>query len=258
MELNNILNNENVDIEQLQKGLKHIGLNLSKFENIQEEQVPGLIELFKIAVDVDPKTTTKFTKMDLRSKLDKVLKGQPLSNHNNVNTVAAKAIPEKQVIKNDKINNNHQNSIPKSQHQLPPSIKKLGKVKFFDSTKGFGYVHSSDDDKDCFVHVSKLITSGIDEDDIVIFETTASRKKPGELDAIKVSNKIPVFIFNKENASKSFAYPLFDNHLEKEIALTEKYETGFATVTAHYRAGSWRTSVIPSEIIQTCLFPKAP
>ena len=74
MELNNILNTENINIEQLQKGLKHIGLNLSRFDGVVEEQVPGLLELFKIAIDIDPKTTTKFTKMDLRSKLEKVLK----------------------------------------------------------------------------------------------------------------------------------------------------------------------------------------
>jgi hypothetical protein len=74
MELNNILNTENINIEQLQKGLKHIGLNLSRFDGVVEEQIPGLLELFKVAVVIDPKTTTKFTKMDLRSKLEKVLK----------------------------------------------------------------------------------------------------------------------------------------------------------------------------------------
>ena len=130
--------------------------------------------------------------------------------------------------------------------------KKLGKVKFFDSTKGFGYVHSFKDNKDCFIHVSKLITSGIDKDDIVIFETVTSRKKPGEFDALKVSNEIPVIIYNKNLSDNSFAYPLVDNLIEKEIALTERYEneTGFAIVTAHYGEPSWKISVIPSKIIQ--------
>ena len=250
MELNNILNSEKVNIEQLQKGLKHIGLNLSKFEHIQEEQVPGLIELFKIAVDVDPKTTTKFTKMELRSKLEKVLKGQQVNNHSNINTVAAKAISEKKVITNDKINNNHQNSNPKSQPQLPAANRKLGKVKFFAAAKGFGYVNSPVDNKDCFVHASKLIAPGISEDDMVIFETTNSVRKPGELDAIWVSNKIPVFIFNKENASKSFAYFFLNKELNDEVALTEKYETGFAVVTAICTASKWHISVVSSETIQ--------
>ncbi|MBK8848630.1 MAG: cold-shock protein [Saprospiraceae bacterium] len=112
--------------------------------------------------------------MDLRSKLEKVLKGQPINNHSN--TVAAKEVTEKKVPASDQPKNNHQNSNVNRQPQLASINKKLGKVKFFDSTKGFGYVHSFTDNKDCFIHVSKLITSGIDEDDIVIFETVASRK----------------------------------------------------------------------------------
>jgi ATP-dependent DNA helicase RecQ len=248
MPIADILNNKNIDIERLQKGLKHIGLNLSRFDGVSEEQIPGLLELFKIAVDIDPKASTKFTKIDLRSKLEKVLKGQPINNHRS--TIATKEVTDKKVPASNQLKNNHQNSNANRQPQFASINKKLGKVKFFDSTKGFGYVHSFTDNKDCFIHVSKLITSSIDEDDIVIFETVASRKKPGELDAIKVSNKIPVFIFNKDSSPKSFAYPLLNSQLEKEIALTEKYETGFATVTARYRASSWRISVIPTEIIQ--------
>lgn len=258
MTLNKILNTENINIEQLQKGLKHIGLNLSRFDGIVEEQVPGLIELFKIAVDIDPKNTTKYAKMDLRSKLEKVLKAKSINNHSN--TVATKEVTGKIVRVSSQLKNIHPNSNSNRQPQLTLLNKKLGKVKFFDSTKGFGYIHSFSDKKDCFIHVSKLITPGIDEDDIVIFETLASRKKPGELDAIKVSNKIPVFILNKDSSTKSFAYPLLDSQLEKEIALTEKYDTGFATVTAHYSASSWRASLIPSETItkaDSILFGKA-
>ncbi|WP_138994892.1 UvrD-helicase domain-containing protein [Larkinella sp. C7] len=252
----NSLLSENINIEKLQVGLKHIGFTLSKFDNIQQRNILEFIELFKIAVEINPQTS-KFTKMDLRLKLEKLLKKQYLYNLDpDSGTENLEAI--------DSTNENLRNKLtelnPKLRSPKLPINKKLGKVKFFDSTKGFGYVHSFTDNKDCFIHVSKLITSGIDEDDIVIFETVASRKKPGELDAIKVSNKIPVFIFNKDSSSKSFAYPLLDNQLEKEIALTEKYETGFATVTAHYRTSSWRASVIPSEIIQkaeSILFGKA-
>ena len=242
------LSSENIDSEKLQKGLKHIGLNLSKFDGVEEEQVPYLIELFKIIVDIDPLTSTKFTRIDLRLKLEKILKGQRVKNHNN--TTVDNEPSDIEVLVKDQIISNSQNSKFQRQPQLASINRKLGKVKFFDSTKGFGYLHSFDDNRDCFVHVSKLITSVIDDDDIVIFETVESKRKPGELDAIKVSNIIPVFIFNKESTSKSFVYPLLDNYLETKIALTGKYETGFATVTAHYLASSWRISVISSEIIQ--------
>ncbi len=223
MNLTYLLNSEGINIEQLQKGLKHIGLNISKFDSAQEDQIPGLIELFKIAVDIDPRTTTKFNKMDLRSKLEKVLKGQPVTIHNN--SVAITETSEKNVVSSEQFKTVYPNSKPQRQAPIAPSHKKLGKIKFFDSTKGFGYVHSYDDKKDCFIHVSKLITTGIDEDDIVMFETVDSRKKPGELDAIKVSNKIPVFIFNKESASKSitdnfFTFQMCNNCNLSKFAIT--------------------------------------
>ncbi|MBK7387637.1 MAG: cold shock domain-containing protein [Bacteroidetes bacterium] len=126
---------------------------------------------------------------------------------------------------------------------------KLGKVKFFDSIKGFGYIHSFDDKKECFVHASKLITLGIDEDDIVLFESINSKKKPGELDAINVTNQIPVFIVNKESTTISQVFPLLPNYLEKEISLSRKHETGFAIVTATNRGQYWRISIMPSESI---------
>ncbi len=112
--------------------------------------------------------------MDLRSKLEKVLKGQPINNHSN--TVAPKEVTEKKVFVSNQLKKNHRNSNFNQQPQLTLINKKLGKVKFFDSTKGFGYVNSFNDNKDCFVHVSKLKSSGIVEDDIVIFETVASEK----------------------------------------------------------------------------------
>lgn len=258
MELNTYLKNENINIEQLQKGLKHIGLELSKFETVAQAQIPDLMLLFRKAVDIDPKTTTWNAGMELRSKFEKVFERQ--SSNDYKNHMANNEVIEEKGVTNEQQNKKNQKSNSKRKSQLVSKKNKLGKVKFFDSKKGFGYVHSYTDNKDCFIHQSKLITAGIDKGDVVIFETIASRKKTDELDAIKVSNKIPVFIFNKGASSKSFAYPLVDNQLDKEIALTEKFETGFAVVTACHRASGWKASVIPTEIIQrreSVLFGKA-
>ena len=76
MDLKQILIDEQIDVVKLEKGLKHIGFKLTKFDAVKEEHFPGLIELFKIATNVDPNKTTKFVKMDLRAKLDKCIKGQ--------------------------------------------------------------------------------------------------------------------------------------------------------------------------------------
>ena len=248
MELNHLLNTENIKSEELQKGLKQIGLSLSKFEHIPEDQFPVLLELFKLAVTIDPRTTTKFTKIDIRSKLEKVLKGQKV-NIQSCNE-ASEIITEKEETFKQQQNKTKAVLIPDKKSKQAIKKLKIGKVKFFDFTKGFGYVFSFTDNKDCFIHVSKLITSGIDEDDIVIFETVASIKKPGELDAIKVSNKIPVFIFNKETIRNSCAYPIIEDQIGKVITFTEKYEPGFATIHAKYFSSSmWKTSIVSTDTI---------
>ncbi|GAA4323383.1 cold shock domain-containing protein [Pontixanthobacter gangjinensis] len=50
-----------------------------------------------------------------------------------------------------------------------------GKVKFFNATKGFGFIQTEDSNEDIFVHSSGLIDE-IREDDRVQFETEQGRK----------------------------------------------------------------------------------
>ena len=38
-----------------------------------------------------------------------------------------------------------------------------GKVKWFNSTKGYGFIEPEEGDKDVFVHISALQNSGIDQ-----------------------------------------------------------------------------------------------
>ncbi|MCH4823097.1 cold-shock protein [Gramella lutea] len=51
----------------------------------------------------------------------------------------------------------------------------VGKVKFFNNTKGFGFIQTEDSNEDIFVHSSGLIDE-IREDDKVQFETEQGRK----------------------------------------------------------------------------------
>jgi cold shock protein len=56
-----------------------------------------------------------------------------------------------------------------------------GTVKFFNATKGFGFIAPDDGAKDVFVHVSALERSGIStlrEGDKVSFEVVTDRGKP--------------------------------------------------------------------------------
>ncbi|MCK9323942.1 MAG: cold shock domain-containing protein [Bacteroidales bacterium] len=52
---------------------------------------------------------------------------------------------------------------------------KHGKVKFFNVTKGFGFIKDLDSDQEYFVHTTGLIDK-IKEDDEVTFELQEGRK----------------------------------------------------------------------------------
>ncbi len=52
---------------------------------------------------------------------------------------------------------------------------KKGKVKFFNESKGFGFIAEEDSENEYFVHISGLIDE-IHEDDVVEFELTEGKK----------------------------------------------------------------------------------
>ena len=52
---------------------------------------------------------------------------------------------------------------------------KEGKVKFFNETKGFGFIKDSETNEDHFVHVTDLIDK-IRQDDSVAFDLKEGRK----------------------------------------------------------------------------------
>lgn len=54
-------------------------------------------------------------------------------------------------------------------------IMNTGKVKFFNVTKGFGFVISDDDQKEYFVHATGL-TDKIQDNDDVVFEIEEGKK----------------------------------------------------------------------------------
>lgn len=61
-----------------------------------------------------------------------------------------------------------------------------GTVKFFDETKGFGFITPDDGGKDVFVHVTGVSAGPINDGDKVEYEMGEGRKGPC---AINVSRK---------------------------------------------------------------------
>ena len=62
------------------------------------------------------------------------------------------------------------------------NIMKKGTVKFFNNSKGFGFIQEDESNEDIFVHMSGLIDD-IRENDEVQFETAQGKKG---LNAVKV------------------------------------------------------------------------
>ena len=53
---------------------------------------------------------------------------------------------------------------------------KTGKVKFFNETKGFGFIKENDSEVEHFVHISGVNEGTLNEDDEVSFELVEGRK----------------------------------------------------------------------------------
>jgi CspA family cold shock protein len=54
---------------------------------------------------------------------------------------------------------------------------KTGKVKFFNESKGFGFIIDNDSNKEIFVHISEIVDgSRLNENDNVRFEVKTGQK----------------------------------------------------------------------------------
>ena len=65
-----------------------------------------------------------------------------------------------------------------------------GKVKWFNSTKGFGFIERENNEKDVFVHISAVKDAGmdgLDEGQAMTFEIEEGSKGPNAVNLQKIS-----------------------------------------------------------------------
>jgi len=69
-------------------------------------------------------------------------------------------------------------------------MKSTGKVKWFNDSKGFGFIALENGEKDCFVHHSAIQGNGfksLAEGDRVEFDIVQGKKGPAAENVVKIS-----------------------------------------------------------------------
>jgi CspA family cold shock protein len=63
---------------------------------------------------------------------------------------------------------------------------KTGVIKFFNATKGYGFIKDDETGKEIFVHVTGLIDQPINQGDKVSFEISSGRKGDNAINVKKI------------------------------------------------------------------------
>ncbi len=69
---------------------------------------------------------------------------------------------------------------------FPFIFMQTGTVKFFNTTKGYGFIKDDDSNQEIFVHITGLLDQSIKENDRVSFETMDGRKGKNAVNVKKI------------------------------------------------------------------------
>lgn len=133
-------------------------------------------------------------------------------------------------------------------------MSKIGKVKWFNGTKGFGFIAVDGDEKDIFVHISAVKDSGIDslvEGDTIEFEVEDGNKGPVAVQLKKQQYGTNMGLVNKQAKTKdkirlvSNGNSLSNSDMEllKGTLLLEKMVRNRVVIVTNNEDISWKSLV---------------
>ena len=257
-----------LDPTSIQNGLKNISVDINKYTSEAIEFSEDLVTTLKKIAKVE-KNSSRQDKMFLRSNFDSVVKGKPLIKATKTENVKEEPSKGKKPFKKDW--NKTKANVPWFGSQK----LKIGRVKKFDTERGFGFIDSFDDGQDCFSHVSHLMVPEIKENDLVSFESGPSKKKEGKLAAYSINTRFECFIGNDSvrplrlsrlsttrdaqfekavedaKSKRSIAILLTNRHFEKSFSLSDQVAPGFYVGTLTQNGSTWKFTVISGETVET-------
>ncbi len=232
-----------LDQNSIQKGLKDIGIDFTKYKLEAETITDDLINTLKRIVDV-AKTANRQDKLFLRSNFESAVKGKTVVLPKKSEPINEKLPKEKKEIKKDW-------DKPKANVPWFGSQKlKIGRVKTFDTDRGFGFIESFDDGQDCFSHISHLEVPEIKEDDLVSFESGPSKKKEGKLTAYSINTLFEFYVTKDERIKRSSINILTNRHFEKNFILSDQVEPGFYLGALRAHGSAWKFTIIEGETVE--------
>lgn len=126
----------------------------------------------------------------------------------------------------------------------------IGLVKFYDDTKGFGFIESLGNNTKCFLHNSKLEVPNVIQGDLVSYNPAVSKKKPDSFDAYQINNNFEIFIGHTKDAKvKSIVTILTTNHFSQKFEINKELPIGFHIANLRKIGSTWEVNINEKEIV---------
>ena len=239
MDLRDLLLKENIEYEQLQKSLKLLGLDILKFNIIEESIAPSLLQLFLESVKIDHLNTRRTEKDSLRYQIEKLLKNHGIiSPKKNTSSTDNTVDKETFTPKSDRNNQAKKNSEKIAIHQE----KSLGIVKYIAEDKSHAFILPIQDmdelanpqffTQNGYRAYRNELDDSIQKGQFIFFLLS---KNSNRLSVDRIDPYLPVYIYNTHKFRSSRAIILEQQYFKVEIQLSEHIESGFYFICATKR-----------------------